>query len=147
MIPLAWYYINRTRPGLHLRAVGEYPSAADALGINVFRMRYAYVFVGGMLITLAVGSFAFAVSAMSSSKGRTISITLGAIVAMYLADLLGNLSDKADWLMNLSLFHYWRPSEIIDDLHLSGDAWLVFGITAVLLFAVGMWAFGRRDVV
>ena len=31
MIPLAWYYINRTRPGLHLRAVGEYPSAADAL--------------------------------------------------------------------------------------------------------------------
>src|SRR5215204_4585718 len=49
MIPLAWYYINRTRPGLHLRAVGEYPSAADALGINVFRLCYMYVFVGGML--------------------------------------------------------------------------------------------------
>src|SRR3989337_1445819 len=40
LIPLAWYYINRTRPGMHLRAVGEYPAAADALGINVFRLRY-----------------------------------------------------------------------------------------------------------
>src|ERR1051325_7736046 len=25
LTPLAWYFINRTRPGLHLRAVGEYP--------------------------------------------------------------------------------------------------------------------------
>lgn len=62
MIPLAWYYINRTRPGLHLRAVGEYPSAADALGINVFRMRYAYVFVGGMLAGLAGGTISLAVA-------------------------------------------------------------------------------------
>jgi len=36
LIPLTWYYINRTRPGLHLRSVGEYPAAADALGINVY---------------------------------------------------------------------------------------------------------------
>lgn len=62
MIPLAWYYINRTRPGLHLRAVGEYPSAADALGINVFRMRYVYVFVGGMLAGLAGATISLAVA-------------------------------------------------------------------------------------
>lgn len=62
MIPIAWYYINRTRPGLHLRAVGEYPAAADALGINVFRMRYAYVFVGGMLAGLAGATISLAVA-------------------------------------------------------------------------------------
>jgi general nucleoside transport system permease protein len=62
MIPLAWYYINRTRPGLHLRAVGEYPSAADALGINVFFMRYAYVFLGGMLAGLAGATISLAVA-------------------------------------------------------------------------------------
>jgi simple sugar transport system permease protein len=62
LTPLAWYYINRTRPGLHLRAVGEYPSAADALGISVFRMRYFYVFVGGMLAGLAGATISLAVA-------------------------------------------------------------------------------------
>ena len=62
LIPLAWYFINRTRPGMHLRAVGEYPAAADALGINVYRLRYLYVFVGGMLAGLAGATISLAIS-------------------------------------------------------------------------------------
>lgn len=60
--PLCWYFINRTRPGLHLRAVGEYPAAADALGINVYRTRYLYVLVGGMLAGLAGATISLAIS-------------------------------------------------------------------------------------
>ncbi|MFN2227189.1 MAG: ABC transporter permease [Anaerolineae bacterium] len=60
--PAAWFYINRTRPGLHLRAVGEYPAAADALGINVYGLRYLYVFVGGVLAGLAGATISLAVS-------------------------------------------------------------------------------------
>ncbi len=62
LIPLSWFYINRTRPGLHLRAIGEYPVAADALGINVFRLRYFYVFIGGVLAGLAGATISLAVS-------------------------------------------------------------------------------------
>jgi ABC-type uncharacterized transport system permease subunit len=52
LVPLAWYFIYKTRPGLHLRAVGESPATADAMGINVSRTRYAYTILGGMLIGL-----------------------------------------------------------------------------------------------
>jgi general nucleoside transport system permease protein len=62
LIPLAWIYINKTRPGMHLRAIGEYPAAADALGINVYRLRYFYVFVGGVLAGLAGATISLAVS-------------------------------------------------------------------------------------
>ena len=62
LIPLAWYYINRTRPGMHLRAVGEYPAAADALGINIYRLRYFYVFVGGLLAGLGGATISLAVA-------------------------------------------------------------------------------------
>ncbi|MCJ7584136.1 MAG: ABC transporter permease [Anaerolineales bacterium] len=62
LTPLAWFYINRTRPGMHLRAVGEYPAAADALGINVYRLRYLYVFMGGMLAGLGGATISLAIS-------------------------------------------------------------------------------------
>jgi len=61
-VPIAWYIINRTRPGLHLRAVGDHPAAADSLGINVSRSRYFYVFVGGILAGLAGATISLAIS-------------------------------------------------------------------------------------
>lgn len=62
LVPIAWFWINRTRPGLHLRAVGENPAAADAQGVGVYRLRYAYVFVGGLLAGLAGAAITLAIS-------------------------------------------------------------------------------------
>jgi simple sugar transport system permease protein len=60
--PLAWYYIYKTRPGMHLRAVGEKPEAADTMGISVYGLRYFYVFVGGCLAGLAGATISLSVS-------------------------------------------------------------------------------------
>jgi len=62
LVPLAWFYIYRTRPGLNLRAVGEYPAAADTLGINVTRLRYFYVMLGGMLAGLGGAALSLAIT-------------------------------------------------------------------------------------
>ncbi len=51
-VPALAFYIYRTRPGLNLRAVGESPATADALGISVSLTRYAYVCAGGALCGL-----------------------------------------------------------------------------------------------
>ena len=41
-----WWYLNRSTPGLKLRAVGENPAAADSVGINVNRMKFLHIALG-----------------------------------------------------------------------------------------------------
>jgi len=56
LIPVSSYFLFKTTFGLNLRAVGENPESADSLGINVFKMRYIALIIGGSLMGLA-GSF------------------------------------------------------------------------------------------
>ncbi|MBV9850125.1 MAG: ABC transporter permease [Armatimonadetes bacterium] len=53
LVPLCAFYLRRTRAGLRLRAVGEYPAAADGAGVPVARVRVLAVLWGGGLAGLA----------------------------------------------------------------------------------------------
>lgn len=64
VVPVAWWVLMRTRFGLALRAVGENPEAADAAGVDVARMRYSALMIGGGLMGLG-GAF-FTLAALGS---------------------------------------------------------------------------------
>ncbi|MEG2337815.1 MAG: ABC transporter permease, partial [Clostridium sp.] len=56
---LAAFLLYKTRFGLRLRSCGEHPQAADTVGINVFKIRYAGVLISGFLA--GVGGLVFVV--------------------------------------------------------------------------------------
>jgi simple sugar transport system permease protein len=73
VVVFAWL-LNRTRFGLEVRAVGENPLAADAAGVNVFRVRYLAVLIGGLMAGLggaflSVGDLNFFVPGMTVGQG------------------------------------------------------------------------------
>jgi ABC-type uncharacterized transport system permease subunit len=93
------FYLNRTRQGLNLRAVGEEPRSADAMGINVVAYRYVHTIVGGALAGLA-GSFFTLAIATSWSNGLTAG---------------------AGWIaIALVIFAFWRPLLVLAGAYLFG---------------------------
>ena len=64
LLILAFVILYKTRFGLRLQACGEHPQAADSVGINVYKMRWAGVLISGMLG--GFGGFAYIVPSVSS---------------------------------------------------------------------------------
>lgn len=99
LVLLIGYYLYRTRIGLYLRAVGESPRAADAMGINVVAYRYVHTVIGGALA--GVGGAYF---------------TLG--IAPIWTD---GLTAGAGWIaIALVIFAFWRPDLLVLGAYLFG---------------------------
>lgn len=67
---VVWFALYRTRWGLRTRAVGEHPKAADTLGVNVNRLRFTNVLLGGLLAGMG-GAFFTLVSVSAFSRDMT----------------------------------------------------------------------------
>ncbi|NLJ46663.1 MAG: ABC transporter permease [Treponema sp.] len=92
LIPLAWFYLYRTRNGLWLRAIGENPRTADAMGVPVFRAKYLYTVLGGMLTALG---------------GAHLSLA-------YTPGWSENITGGRGWIViALVIFSMWNPARAI----------------------------------
>jgi simple sugar transport system permease protein len=56
LVPVAWWILDKTSWGLMIKSVGQNPAAADSLGVNVDKVRYISVCIGGMLAGVAGAS-------------------------------------------------------------------------------------------
>lgn len=92
LVPLSWFVINRTPFGLNIRAVGHNPEAADSLGVNVNRVRY---------ITLGIGG------ALAGVAGASLSIGLLNIFQENMTNGLGFIA------VALVYFGGWRPLGVL----------------------------------
>jgi ABC-type uncharacterized transport system permease subunit len=89
---LVYLYLARTRPGLNVRAVGESPAAADAMGINVTAYRYVHVLAGGAFAGIGGATFSLAIT----------------------PQWVDGLTQGAGWIaIALVIFAFWRPDLVL----------------------------------
>ena len=117
---VAYIVMYKTRFGLRLRACGEHPQAADSVGINVYKMRYAGVMISGVLgglggiafITAGVSVWKFeygvagfgflALAVMIFGGWSPVKIALAAILFGFFR-ALGNVYSGFDFLLKLNM--------------------------------------------
>ncbi|MGB5824050.1 MAG: ABC transporter permease [Proteocatella sp.] len=106
------FVLYKTKFGLRLRACGEHPGAADSVGINVYRMRYAGVVISGILG--GIGGLVFVIPT---------SINFNADVAGY-----GFLA------LAVLIFGQWRPARILVAALFFGAAKTIASTYAIVPF-------------
>jgi simple sugar transport system permease protein len=93
------FYLWRTRPGLNVRAVGESPAAADAMGIDVTLYRYLHTVAGGALAGIGGACFSLALT----------------------PQWVDGLTAGAGWIaIALVIFAFWRPALCLVGAYLFG---------------------------
>ncbi|GBE26030.1 branched-chain amino acid transport system /permease component [bacterium BMS3Bbin02] len=104
VVPVSWFFLYKTRPGLYLRAVGESASTSDAVGVDVFRRRYGYTVLGGVMAGIA---------------GSHLSLS-------YTPGWTENLTGGRGWIViALVIFATWNPARAVV------GAWLFGGVNAI----------------
>ncbi|MFQ5784138.1 MAG: ABC transporter permease [Alphaproteobacteria bacterium] len=110
MVPGMIWFLNRTRAGLVLRAVGESHDAAHAIGYPVVLIRYLAVMFGG---------------AMSGLAGAYLSLA-------YTTMWIENMTSGRGWIaLALVVFATWKPERVLFGAYLFG------GVTILQLHAQG----------
>jgi ABC-type uncharacterized transport system permease subunit len=105
LIGIVSFALFKTRYGLHVRAVGEHPHAASTVGINVVRVRYINVVLGGAIA--GIGGVAFMATQGQFQPGYTSGLGYIALAAL--------------------IFGRWRPSGAV-------VASVIFGLSVYLSY-------------
>lgn len=110
LVIVIWYMFKYTRLGMHIRAVGESPEAAESVGISVQKVKYIALVISGILTGmsgafLSMGYVGLFSSGMTAGRGyialATQAIAAGnAVIGMFASLIFGFCSSLANYLQS-----------------------------------------------
>jgi len=99
LVPIVWVFLYRTNLGLELISVGEDPETADTMGVDVFKMRYLAVILGGFF---------------AGAAGAHLSLAFNEIWS-------AGMTAGRGWIaVALVIFARWEPIRILIGAYLFG---------------------------
>lgn len=118
--------------------------AGVAEGVNW--VPFLWVTLNGFLVFLAIAGYSLAISAATSDGGQVISRAAAVTLAFYFLDFLATLWEPAEKAGLVSLFHYYRPSDILRTGTAPWSHLVVLAGVAIACLAASVLIFQRRDI-
>jgi ABC-2 type transport system permease protein len=98
------------------------------------------------LVGLAIGGYSLLFSCIFLSTGKAAAVGGLLTLAFFAIDLLSRTVEGVGWLGNVSLFHFYRPEQILFTGHPDWTGLAVCSLVAVGSVATAVATFQRRDI-
>lgn len=118
---------------------------AEAFGIKTSSSHLLAGTFNLALLVLFFGTLALCISGLRRGRGLATGISLAFAVVTFLINNLRTITDVPGWLVTISPWRYYDIEQVLTGGMNWGHAGLLIGAT-VLLAALGVWGFNRRDV-
>ncbi len=130
---LSGIVINKTRFGLRLRACGEHPQAADSVGINVYKIRYAGVMISGALA--GIGGLVFIVPTSTNFNATVAGYGFLALAVLIFGQWRTNKIIAAAFFFGImkTLASAYSGIPVIRDLPISNEIYKMIPYIATLV--------------
>ena len=127
--------------------------AGTALGIAITDIdqpvrlsRFFLVSYNALLLFLAIGGYAFLLSALSREGSRAIVLATGLTVAFFFVDFVAELWEPLEFLGPWTVFHYYSPTSVVQQGAVPWNHALVLIGIAATGYAAAIAVFQRRDI-
>lgn len=133
---IAYIVINKTKFGIRLRACGEYPQAADSVGINVYKIRYSGVIISGFLA--GIGGLVFTVPTSTNFNGDVAGYGFLALAVLIFGQWRTPRILLAAFFFGImkTLSSSYSIVPILKDLHISNEVYKMIPYIATLIILV-----------
>ncbi len=108
--------------------------------------RMLLVVPSAVVFGCAIAGIATLLSVVTLSRGIAGGLTAGIVIGMYLLNVVAQLQPDLEWLAQLSLFHYFDTTAIIDEGVIPWVDITVHSVVAVVTWALALALFRRRDL-
>ena len=126
--------------------VAGFAAVGLLVGAGFDNGRVLLVVIPAVALAFAIHGVASALSVVTLSRGTAGGITAGALLAMYLANVLSRLQPDLDWIGTVSAFRYFDVQKVIDGGTLDVGGLVLFTACAIAGWAIAVWRFRTRDL-
>lgn len=115
-------------------------------GVDIDAEAFLTLFALGSLFSLAIGGIGMLLSSMFRDGGKPTAIASAVLFTFWLADMIANVSEAAEFVDPVNIVTYWQPGTIINGGAAQSGSWWLYGAIAVVTLAGSVVVFSRRDV-